>query len=68
MAVGEDYGPENSVAVSVLERTKRCVTFTMKARCQMETDLRNIHLKVVSGEKYFFVSSDVIRRYLKKTI
>lgn len=68
VAVGEDYGPENSVAVSVLERTKRCVTFTMKARCQMETDLRNIHLKVVSGEKYFFVSSDVIRRYLKKTI
>ena len=64
------YDERDDLDVVILERKQFCVSFNIKISnkeklCQT---LKDNHLKIMLGERYFFISADVIERYLCKLL
>jgi len=68
MLVDEQYNRRKDLSVSIVKRDDFCITFMIN-KCN-ETDtgeiIENNHLKVVLGDKYYFISSQAIDRFLKR--
>lgn len=68
MLVDEQYNSRKDLFVSIIKRDDFCITFVIN-KCD-EADIvraiENNHLKIVLGEKYYFISSQVIERFLKR--
>lgn len=66
--VNSQYIEKTDLQITIIERCKNYVAFDIKqdADCSEQT-WKNNHIQVIKNNEYFFVTSDVIERFLRRT-
>lgn len=66
--VDEQYNERKDLLVTITERDNFYIAFTIQRSddTKMWKALNNNHLKIISGEKYYFISSKVLKRFLER--
>ena len=67
--VNDQYIDRTDLQVIVIERSKNYVAFdVIKLDCSYSDQAwKNNHIQVFKDNEYFFITSDVIERFLKRT-
>lgn len=66
--VDEQYNERKDLFVTIIEREDFYITFTIQRNDgeSICVPSKKYHLKVILGDKYYFISSQVIERFLKR--
>ncbi len=68
MIVDDQYNERKDMQIIIIERTNYYITFNIskKGVINSKDSFKNNHFKIMSDTEYYFISSNVIERFLKR--